>query len=286
MTIAFIGLGLMGRPMAATLAAAGYKVIGFNRSQVEPPAGVALVSDVAEALRDANTIFVMLTDGPACESVLLDEAVRPLLAGKQVVNSSTISPEQSRTMEAAVSNAGGHYLESPVLGSIPEARSGSLQIMVGGQEADYHAVLPLLKVLGKPTYIGSVGQAAALKLALNQLIGSLTAAFALSLGLVQREGVSVDSFMQILRESALYAPTFDKKLARMLDRQFDNPNFPLKHLLKDLRLFVGAASRSGLATHQMMGLQHLLERGMENGLADKDYSALYNEIVPPDQPIR
>jgi len=182
MTIAFIGLGLMGRPMAATLAAAGYKVIGFNRSQVEPPAGVALVSDVAEALRGADTIFVMLTDGPACESVLLDEAVRPLLAGKQVVNSSTISPEQSRIIEAAVSKAGGHYLESPVLGSIPEARSGSLQIMVGGQEADYHAVLPLLQVLGKPEYIGSVGQAAAIKLALNQLIGSLTAAFALSLG--------------------------------------------------------------------------------------------------------
>jgi len=280
MTTAFLGLGLMGRPMAATLAAAGHATVGYNRNPVDAPPGVTLAESACEAMRGAQTIMMMLSDAEACESVLLAEQTRPMLAGRLVINHSTISPEQSRALASAVHEAGGHYLECPVLGSIPEAGTGRLQIMVGGREADYRKALPLLEVLGKTLHVGPVGQAAAIKLALNQLIGSLTGAFALSLGLVQREGASVEHFMKVLRESALYAPTFDKKLDRMLARQFDSPNFPLKHLLKDMRLFTQAACKNGLDTHQLVGLQHILEHGIEHGLESKDYSSLYNEVVP------
>ena len=88
----------------------------------------------------------------------------------------------------------------------------------------------------QPLHIGPVGSAAAIRLAMNQLICSLTTSFALSLGLIIREGIDIDIFMKILRDSALYAPTFDKKLQRMLERNYENPNFPAKHLLKDTNI--------------------------------------------------
>ena len=139
----------------------------------------------------------------------------------------------------------------------------------------------------KPAVIAlfiAVGAAAALKLALNQLIGSLTAAFSFSLATVLRRGIDVETFMGILRESALYAPTFDKKLPRMLERDFARPNFPARHLRKDLALAVEQGRELGLETAAVEAVQRIVERAMERGFADEDYSALYNAVNPPDPP--
>jgi len=172
------------------------------------------------------------------------------------------------------------YLEAPVLGSIPEARAGSLLLMVGATDEQFERLGALFSALGEnPLHVGIVGRAAALKLAMNQLIAGLTSSFALSLGFIQREGVEVDQFMQVLRNSALYAPTFDKKLNKMLDGDFANPNFPLKHLAKDVDLFLDAAG--GMQTSMLKGIASLLLEGIERGYQDKDYSALY-EVVDRD----
>ena len=107
------------------------------------------------------------------------------------------------------------------MGSLPEARSGKLILMAGGSSSDYTTALPLLEMIGsEPQHIGEVGQGATVKLAMNQLIAGLTASFSLSLALVEKEGIETEQFMKIVRDSALYAPTFDKKLIRMLDRDF------------------------------------------------------------------
>jgi 3-hydroxyisobutyrate dehydrogenase len=128
--------------------------------------------------------------------------------------------------------------------------------------------------------LGSVGAASATKLALNQLIASLTTAFALSLGFVQRQGVEVEAFMQILRQSALYAPTFDKKLQQMIDGNFANANFPTKHLLKDTNLFLNEAEAVGLNVSSLEGVRKVLEAAQQLGLADADYSSLFAAINP------
>jgi 3-hydroxyisobutyrate dehydrogenase len=112
------------------------------------------------------------------------------------------------------------------------------------------------------------------------LIASLTTAFSLSLGLLQSSGVSVEEFMQILRPSALYAPTFDKKLVRMVERNYANPNFPTKHLLKDVKLFLDEARTVGLQGASLAGVQSILEAVMAKGLADLDYSSLYEAVHP------
>jgi 3-hydroxyisobutyrate dehydrogenase-like beta-hydroxyacid dehydrogenase len=286
MTYGLLGTGLMGLPLAQRLLATGQPVTVWNRdgSRMQPlvAAGAQQAESPAAAIAASDILVLMLADASAIEATLLTPEARAALPGRLVVQMGTIAPDQSRAIAAQVIEAGGRYLEAPVLGSIPEARSGTLLVMAGGSEADFESALPVLQQFGQePRLIGPVGQAMALKLALNQLIGSLTTGFSASLGLVQREGVPVEAFMEILRASALYAPTFDKKLQRMLDRDFERPNFPTRHLLKDMRLFDGAARAQGLDTALGEAIETVLERAIACGLADLDYSALYEAVDPP-----
>jgi 3-hydroxyisobutyrate dehydrogenase len=164
----------------------------------------------------AELVITVMSDGPTTRAVLLEQA-GAALKGRLVLQVATIAPQESRSRAAALAERGAELLEVPVLGSRPEALAGTLQLMVGGEAAALERARPVLAVLGgEPRHLGPVGAALTTKLALNQLIASLTHAFSLSLHLVQRAGVEVEAFMAILRASALHAPTFDKKLAKEL----------------------------------------------------------------------
>jgi len=286
MNIALLGLGLMGLPIALRLQQQGFDVTGWNRSEAPrqraAAAGLGVSADLSAALAPADLVILTLSDAAAVEQVLFPSDEMLPLAGKMLLQMGTIAPDESRALAAQAAAAGAGYLEAPVLGSIPEARAGRLIIMAGGDEALYQRCLPLLQQLGQaPQRIGDVGQGAALKLAMNQLIASLTGGFSLSLGLVQAEGIQVEQFMSLLRASALYAPTFDKKLGKMLGHDYANPNFPLKHLLKDVRLFCQVAERNGIDTALPQAMESLLELGQRQGHGDDDYSALYEAVNPP-----
>ena len=283
MQLGFIGTGLMGLPMAQRLVEAGIELIAYNRTpeKLEPlqTAGVKIAQQPTQAIIDSDCIMLMLTNANAIRSLLLSEDVKQHLAGKTVIQMSTIAPKESIAISQEIIEAGGDYLEAPVLGSIPEAESGKLIVMVGSTEAQFERWQPLLKNFGSEILlIGEVGSASAIKLALNQLIASLSTAFALSLGFVERQGASVDIFMQILRQSALYAPTFDKKLQRMRDRNYADPNFPTKHLLKDTELFINQAQGEGMNVSSIEGVKKILEIAITSGFADADYSSLFNAI--------
>lgn len=285
MKVGFLGTGLMGLPMAQRLLAANIELVAYNRTpeKLAPlqEAGVAIAAHPQEAIHASECIILMLTNAAAIRSVLLSEASQQQLAGRTVIQMSTITPKESKAIQDEVIAAGGDYLEAPVLGSIPEAQAGKLIVMVGGSTEQFQHWVDLLRNFGsEPMLIGSVGTAAAVKLALNQLIASLSSAFALSLGFVQRQGVEVDLFMQILRNSALYAPTFDKKLQRMLDRNYSNPNFPTKHLNKDTDLFISEAKSVGLNVSSIEGVRQILEIAISQGLSEEDYSALFSAIAP------
>ena len=286
MQVGFIGIGLMGLPMAQRLVEAEeIDLIAYNRTpgKLEPlqKAGVRIAQQPLEAIIGSDCIILTLTNASAIRSLLLSEDVKQHLAAKTVIQMSTIAPTESIAIAKDIIAAGGEYLEAPVLGSIPEAQSGKLIVMVGGTEAQFERWQALLQNFGaKPLLIGEVGTASAIKLALNQLIASLSTAFALSLGFVERQGADVDIFMQILRQSALYAPTFDKKLQRMRDRNYDNPNFPTKHLLKDTELFINQAQGEGMNISSIEGAKKILEIAITSGFADADYSSLFSAIVP------
>jgi 3-hydroxyisobutyrate dehydrogenase len=242
MQLGFIGTGLMGQPMAERLLSQQHTVTAYNRTPSKlatlTAAGAISANSPEDLLASSEATILMVTNAAAIYETLLSEAAKPRLAGRTIIQMSTIAPQESQAICQAVLDAGGYYLEAPVLGSIPEAKQGTLQVMVGSTPEDFEQWIPILSVFGlNPQYIGPVGTATALKLALNQLIASLTTAFSSSLGLCQHYDVPTDALMQILRQSALYAPTFDKKLDRMLSRNFDKPNFPAKHLLRTCSFF-------------------------------------------------
>jgi 3-hydroxyisobutyrate dehydrogenase len=275
----------MGLPLAQRLLAGGSEVTVWNRTAAKAAPllseGGAIAPSVQAVLTAAEVVVLMLSDYEALCETLLTPEVQACLSGRLLLQMGTIAPSESRRLAQELQRFGATYLEAPVLGSIPEAKAGTLLVMVGAEPAQYDLALPILQQFGPaPQLIGPVGTAMALKLALNQLIGSLTSSFALSLALVQREGVAVEDFMQILRQSALYAPTFDKKLPRMLEGNFAQPNFPTKHLLKDMRLVRQTVEPLGLDSALLPGIEHILERAIALGLAEADYSALYAAIAP------
>lgn len=282
MKISLIGVGLMGQALSEHLLAQDQQLTVFNRSpdkteQLEQQ-GAVISASAQDALEASDICLLMLSDASAIADVLSD--ISPTsFNNKLIIQMGTIAPNESRALATLFDECGARYLECPVLGSLPEARTGTLILMAAGHVDDYHAALPLLKRIGKePQHIGDIGQGATVKLAMNQLIAGLTSSFALSLALVEKEGIDSEQFMKIVRDSALYAPTFDKKLDRMLARDFSNPNFPTKHLAKDTRLFLSVAKQLGLETCGLDGISQLLDKTLEQGLANTDYSAIYSAV--------
>ena len=282
MKVGFIGTGLMGLPMAKRLVAENIPLFVWNRTLSKT---LPLQKDGASICESPNAVFqssdfvvLMLSDYPAIKACISD-VDKTLLRSKTIIQMGTIAPDESRQFAELVNHNGGDYLEAPVLGSVPEASGGTLIIMAGGGEAVFMRCLPLLKIFGKQVaFIGEVGSAATLKLALNQLIAALTTGFSLSLAMIREGGVNVEQFMEILRNSALYAPTFDKKLNNYLQRNFQKTNFPLKWLAKDVSLMLHTVSAMPIDATVLDAINDLLKKGIESGDGELDYSAIYNHI--------
>ena len=284
MDIGIIGIGLMGYAFVERYLSQGYTVRVFNRSADNvkdlAASGVTICATADELISLSSTIILMVSDADAISNLLQLDNQKDLQA-KTILQMATISPTQSKEIGEVVSACGGHYLEAPVLGSLPEAKTGTLIIMAGGSKDVFDNVLPMLQVLGTaPRYIGETGSAAALKLAMNQLIASLTAGFSLSLGYAIKNGVDTDLFMETVRDSALYAKTYDKKLEKYLERDFGTANFSTQHLLKDIRLFIGDAKAAGLNTDVLEGIERITGKAVEDGMETMDYSSIYQVICP------
>jgi len=283
MKIGFLGVGLMGKPMVERLNSLGHSLTVYNRTteklETLKNLGVKVANSPAEVVKETDVIILMLSDASVIKSLLLSQETQVFLKNKTIIQMGTISPSQSQELMQAVVELGGGYLEAPVLGSITEAKAGKLIVMVGATLEQLTLCEDLFKSFtAKPLLVGEVGKAAALKLALNQLISSLTASFSLSLAFVQASGVDTDLFMEILRQSALYAPTFDKKLNRFLEGDYSNPNFPVKHLEKDTRLFLEESSKLQINNIVLQSVHHLLLQAMEKGDSDLDYSAMFKSL--------
>ena len=285
MKIALLGTGLMGYPMAEQLIATGHDVIVWNRTREKAlplsDIGVQVAVSAKDAIEAAEIIILMFSDGKAISDTLFPVLNAPKFGGKTVLQMGTISPDESKLIYLQVVKSGGEYLEAPVLGSVPQVQERRLIVMVGSTLAQFQQHESIFRIFGSDIYwIGEVGHAATLKLALNHLIASETAAFSLSLGMVRSAGVDVDMFMSVLRRSALYAPTFDKKLDNYLTRDFDNANFPVQWLLKDIGLVLQEAANMKLDTRTVAAIYEILNDSNKKS-AKKDYSALYN-IIHPD----
>ncbi len=280
--VALLGTGRLGEAIGQRLLQQGVTLHVWNRSTSRSRSlinnGAILSKDLCNLPINCREIITVLRDGSVTKNVI--EQLGPL-NNRCLIPMGTIGIQECKKLASHIEGKGGRILEAPVLGSRPQALSGTLLVMAGGEPELFEQQRPLLNLLAEdPLLVGPIGSGAATKLALNQLIASLTHAFSLSLRLVQQAEVPVETFMSILRSSALYAPTFDKKLQRMLDGHYADPNFSTALLRKDMRLFLEEATAAGLQSKGLHGLDSLLQEAKGGDLDDLDYCAMH-ELTQP-----
>ncbi len=253
MRVAVIGAGLMGGAIAQKLFEHKNDVIAFNRTKEKlnhlKEIGIKIAETAQDAIEKSDIIILMLADANAINQVMNNDEVLSKIKDKLIIQMGTILPDESKEFQKLFNDYGAEYFEAPVLGSVPQILNENLIVLFGGSKDQFEKYKDTFNSFSKDIYyIGEVGKAAAIKLAFNNLIASLIPAFSLSFGIVQKSNVDYNIFMEILRKSALYAPTFDSKLPFIINNDFSKANFPTKHLLKDGKLIEKFASELNLNT--------------------------------------
>lgn len=274
MRVAFLGLGIMGRPMAANLAKAGHEVTVWNRTPklVE---GVRVASTPSEAARGAEVVWMCVSDTKAVESVLFGaNGVESSLAeGMVIVDSSTISPSATQQFAERVKSRGVDYVDAPVTGSKIAAEAGSLIFMVGADEAVLARLQPLFHAMGKQVFhMGDTGKGQATKLAMNLQIALIYEGFAEALTLATKLGVDIDRLLPLVQASMVRSGVVDYKAPFVMKRDF-SANFPLRLMLKDIHLTLDAAKESRVRLPGLEAVSEIYEMATEDGHEDLDYAA-------------
>lgn len=276
--IGFIGLGLMGGPMAMRLLSNGYHVLLFNRTKEKAQNhiahGAVWMESPAELAASADIVITMLTNDAALQDV--SEAVRrSLRRGGIHIDCSTVSPSLTSILEKEYALQENGFLHSPVLGSIPQATDGTLLLFVGGNETVFQQAQPVLKILGSKIWrFPSAAQASSMKLIMNSFIGGMIATLSQALAHGKTADVDGRMILDVLSHSALNSTMYQTKGASILDNNFA-PRFFLENLLKDTNLFRDAAAHGGVRTPIADTVGVLLREAIEKGYARDDYSALY-----------
>jgi 3-hydroxyisobutyrate dehydrogenase-like beta-hydroxyacid dehydrogenase len=282
-TIGFVGLGHMGGSMAARLLAAGYPVHGMNRTRRRAEQLIAHGLQWHDTPREvAEAADVVLTSVPDEEALNVAAAgpngiIAGLTAGTTWVDVSTVSPRASREMAARVRAAGATMLDAPVSGSVPQVRTGTLTIMVGGDPDAYHRVEPVLRELGTPIHIGSNGQGLVLKLAINISLAVQMLALSEGLLLADRSGIDRRRALDVMTGSAIGSPMLKARAPLVLDPPAE-AWFTLGLVQKDVELARDLADGLGVPlptadrADEVLGLARVL------GYQDRDLAAMFQVL--------
>ena len=287
MTITFIGLGIMGAPIARNLLAAGHDVIGINRSDAPVSRFVAdggRTAELADAVAASDTVVLMLPDSPDVERVVLGDegAAGGVLAsarpGTRIVDLSTIAPATSRRIAEACAARGVRYLDCPVSGGEQGAIDGTLSIMVGGATDDLAAVHPLLDAIGSTiVHVGEVGAGQTVKAANQLIVAGTIQLVAEALVFLEQHGADVEAAVRVLAGGLAGNRILDRKAAGMIERRFD-PGFRIELHRKDLGIYLAATRDAGVVSPSGALLGQLLESAVANGDGSLDHTALLRGV--------
>ncbi len=283
MKLGFIGLGIMGTPMALRLRAAGHDLFVTTRSKVPPAlaeAGAVACANAREVAQQADIVFVIVPDTPDVQKVLFDDegVAQGLSKGKTVVDMSSISPIETKDFAKRINELGCDYLDAPVSGGEVGAKAGTLTIMVGGPEAAFERVKPLFEAMGKNiTLVGGNGDGQTTKVA-NQIIVALNiAAVSEALVFASKAGADPAKVRQALMGGFAASRILEVHGERMIKRTFA-PGFRIGLHQKDLSLALAGARALGVALPQTAGAAQLMQACAAHGMAELDHSALVRAL--------
>ena len=275
MRIAFLGLGIMGRPMAANLVKTGHEVLVWNRSARQHIEGAHTAVSPAEAATEADVVWTCVADTAAVERVMFaeDGAEQSLREGTIVVDSSTISPSATLRFAERVNARGVHWVDAPVTGSKIGAESGQLIFIVGGAPEPVEYLQPLFKAMGKLViHIGDTGKGQSAKLCMNLMIALIYEGFAEAFTLGQKLGVDPHKFIELVQASMVRSGVVDYKAPFVLRHDY-SPNFPLRLMHKDIKLMLDAAQESRVKLPGLETVEEVYDVAEEEGMSDLDYMA-------------
>ncbi len=251
-TIGFIGLGIMGIPMARNLMKAGFQLTVYNRTRAKcdllVAEGAKVAGSPAEATAGADAVITIVTDTPDVEQVILgsEGVIQSVKPGTVVIDMSTISPKATRKMSEALAAKGAGMLDAPVSGGDVGAQKGTLTIMVGGEAPDFERALPVFQAMGKTiTHVGPSGAGQCTKLCNQVLVAIHLVAVSESLLLAKTSGLDLHKTLAVLTGGAANSWSLQNLGPRIVEGDH-NPGFMVRLLLKDLRLVMEAAADGDL----------------------------------------
>lgn len=275
MRVAFLGLGIMGHPMATNLVKAGHEVTVWNRTPGKQVEGARTASTPAEAAQGAEAVWICVSDTSAVETVMFGpDGVEPSLQeGVVIADSSTISPSATRKFAERVAKRGAQWVDSPVTGSKTGAEGGSLLFIIGGEEQAIEKLKPLYAAMGKKIFrMGEVSKGQSAKLVMNLQIALIYEGFAEALTLAAKLGVDTETLMPLIQASMVRSGVVEYKAPFVLGRDF-TANFPLRLMRKDIRLALDAAKESRVKLPGLETVEDVYEMAMEDGHSELDYAA-------------
>jgi 2-hydroxy-3-oxopropionate reductase len=283
-TVGFIGLGIMGKPMAKNLVEAGHELVVYNRTREKAEElagdGATVAGSPREVAERSDVVITMLPDSPQVEEVLVGEGgvLEGIKEGALVVDTSTISPVVTEELAAKVAEKGASMLDAPVSGGDVGAIEGTLSIMVGGSEEDFERARPLFEAMGKTiTHVGGSGAGQVVKAA-NQIVVALTIeAVSEALVLGSKGGVAPEKILDVLGGGLAGNKVMEVKREKMLTHSFD-PGFRIELHHKDLGIALAAGREYGVTLPVTAVVDQMLQELRMRGRGDRDHSALLTLI--------
>jgi 2-hydroxy-3-oxopropionate reductase len=283
MKIAFLGIGLMGFPMARRLCEAGHDVHVWNRThakaQLLAPLGAQAHATPGEAVQGVDITITMLDNGAVVGNVLFDHGTAKALSPHSlVIDMSSIKPVEARDHAARLSELKVDYVDAPVSGGTIGAEQGTLAIMAGGKAANFERALPVFKAFGRATHVGPTGAGQLAKLANQMIVGITIGAVAEALLMCEKGGADMAKVKEAITGGFADSRILQVHGQRMVDRDFA-PRGKMSVQLKDMRNALSTASEIGFDAPITSLFEQLYAQGVDNGLADLDHSGLFVELA-------
>lgn len=293
--IGFLGLGAMGSGMAARLVESGFEVTVYNRTRAKSERlgelGAKVADTPAQAADGADLVVLSLAEAAVVEKVLFgsgsvgdavlgsDGALATLPKGALVADASTVPPGFAQELDVRVTRAGFRFLDARILGNAEHARDGELRFMVGGPEADLETARPAFSALAKEiTHLGPVGAGATMKLVLNLLMGIEMQALAEAVVFGERAGLPREAVIKAIAASGFSSPVMKFKCGVMARRDFEQPDFRLSLMRKDLGLVLDECRRLQVPMPASAASWSALSGAVEQGLGDLDCAAILQYV--------